>query len=143
MFLVQFWLMKQKHYKIQKVNNNSFFSVWCDIFRSNSLIFNNTVMLSLKLFFFFIFNDHAIVSWRKNFFAILRRKSALSSPSGKPSEAVNYFCEKAPWQMVDWVLNTPLLSPLYFYSLFITWYFFWPLQIKIFIEIRQRHSWNI
>ena len=51
--------MKQKHYKIQKVNNNSFFSVSCDIFKSNSLIFNNTVMLSLK-FVFFIFNDHAI-----------------------------------------------------------------------------------
>ena len=22
--------------------------------------------------------------------------------------AVNYFCKKAPWQMFDWVLNTPL-----------------------------------
>ena len=125
MFLVQFWLMKQKHYKIEKVNNNSFISI-CDILKSNSLIFSNIMMLSLKFCLFLttimpklFMCKLNIVSWQNNFNAISRQKSPLNSPCGKP-EAVNYFCEKASWQLVGWVLNTPLLSPSYFYSLFVT-----------------------
>ena len=84
--------------------------LFCSIMRVRKLTVNPQYSYSFYNMFFLIYTTYTR--------GVFRTQSSMHDGAFLRTQftAVNYFCQKAPFYIFDWVLNTPLYSHTSFYN---------------------------